>query len=62
MTMPAFDPFDDQEEDEDDAFAPTSLESACAYCRCTETAPCIGANGLPCHWVTPTLCSACLEV
>jgi hypothetical protein len=65
MAMPAFDPFDeDDDPDEyDDPLAPTSLdeESACAFCGCTETTPCIGEDGLPCHQVTPTLCSACME-
>jgi hypothetical protein len=67
--MPAFDPFDDypEDDDEDVLLVDETIRVAmqprlCAHCGCTEGDACIGADGLPCHWVTPTLCSACLEV
>ncbi len=69
MTMPAFDPFDEEDRDEEDepilvdeAFRPAARACFCRVCGCTENDGCIGADGLPCHWVTPTLCSACLEI
>lgn len=49
--------------DYDDPPRPPSSasEPECRICGCSEDEPCLGADGLPCHWVTPTLCSACLE-
>jgi hypothetical protein len=33
---------------------------ACSECGCTNTTPCVTA-GVPCHWVSDDLCSACAE-
>jgi hypothetical protein len=34
----------------------------CRVCGCTETTPCTNpANGFPCHWAAPNLCSACVN-
>src|SRR5689334_15059575 len=32
----------------------------CRICHCDEFTPCI-VDGVPCCWVTPDLCSACLS-
>lgn len=34
-------------------------ENQCRECGCTDASPCIGANGEPCSWTKPDLCSAC---
>jgi hypothetical protein len=31
----------------------------CRLCFCTEDNACHGDFGVPCHWVSPDLCSAC---
>jgi hypothetical protein len=68
MAMPAFDPFDDDEQDDGDVLLVDEIirlraeGRVCSHCGCTDEDACIGSDGLPCHWVTPTLCSACLEV
>lgn len=33
----------------------------CRLCGCTDDNACVGADGLPCHWVAADLCSACAE-
>ena len=38
-----------------------SPNMVCHDCGCTNLTPCIGSNYLPCHWVSPGLCSACAE-
>lgn len=32
---------------------------ACRECGCTDLRAWLGADGLPCHWAEPDLCSAC---
>lgn len=62
------DPFDEDEEDEDDegegliALPGPAGGPVCRMCGCTDNNACIGRDGEPCHWVTPTLCSVCLEL
>jgi len=34
----------------------------CRLCGCTPLRACVDAAGQPCSWITPDLCSACLEV
>jgi hypothetical protein len=36
----------------------------CTVCGCTDDdcSGCIERTGVPCYWVSPTLCSACVEV
>jgi hypothetical protein len=61
MATPAFgfdDPFDEEEDYED---VPIVLGRRCNICGCTTEDACLGHDGEPCHWVTPTLCSACME-
>jgi hypothetical protein len=66
MAMPAFDPFDEEDDDDvllvDEAIRVMPEARVCSHCGCTDDDPCEGRDGLPCHWVTPTLCSACMEV
>ncbi len=31
----------------------------CRSCGCTDIAACVGADGLPCYWIEPGLCSNC---
>jgi hypothetical protein len=33
----------------------------CLICGCGDWTPCIDRDGVPCCWVTPDLCSACLR-
>lgn len=35
-----------------------SAARTCRACGCTDSTPCVTSSG-PCHWVEPTLCSAC---
>ena len=30
----------------------------CLECGCTDTTPCV-IDGVPCHWISDTLCSVC---
>lgn len=35
---------------------------SCVICKCTESTPCEGNDGNPCHWIRPgALCSTCAE-
>jgi len=36
----------------------------CRVCGCTDDncSQCVEQTGEPCHWVSPTLCSACIPV
>ena len=34
------------------------MERTCRGCGCTDAQACV-VDGIPCHWVDPTLCSAC---
>ena len=36
-------------------------ERTCRGCGCTDDRACIGAGGVPCHWVEEDLCSVCRE-
>lgn len=31
----------------------------CAFCGCSEEAPCLDDNGLPCSWKEPGMCDLC---
>ena len=31
----------------------------CRSCGCTDIRACVGADGLPCYWMEPGLCSEC---
>lgn len=44
--------------------AAITLAGECAICGCTEAdcRNCIARTGEPCHWLTPSLCSACEPV
>lgn len=33
---------------------------SCRHCGCTDFQACV-TDGIPCHWVEPGLCSACVE-
>ncbi len=33
----------------------------CRVCGCTEFDACITEGMVPCHWVEPDLCSACVD-
>jgi len=37
-------------------------EGVCRFCGCTEDHACITADGQPCHWRAPAICSACADV
>ena len=41
---------------------PNVTFGVCENCGCTDESPCYDAEFTPCHWITPTLCSACLDV
>jgi hypothetical protein len=42
------------------AVAAMSNQDHCRVCGCTRMRACVSPPGAtPCHWVTPTLCSAC---
>jgi hypothetical protein len=37
-------------------------DGSCVICKCTESTPCEGNDGNPCHWTRPgVLCSTCAE-
>lgn len=36
------------------------MTARCRICRCSQLAPCVGADGAPCHWAEPGLCSECV--
>lgn len=52
--------FDEQEEEEEPIML-VQRPGVCRVCGCTPSRPCVDANGNGCHWVTPTLCSGCVE-
>jgi hypothetical protein len=33
----------------------------CRVCGCTDNRACVDENGVPCHWIEPDLCSACVD-
>jgi len=35
--------------------------TACRHCGCTDVAACVHADGTPCWWISPGLCSLCAE-
>lgn len=47
---------------ENDAGDAGGFEEFCVICGCTETKPCTGNDGKPCHWTRPgVMCSTCAE-
>jgi hypothetical protein len=36
-----------------------SDHETCRVCGCTDEEPCTDANGLPCAWAEPGLCTEC---
>lgn len=39
----------------------SDAQQTCRECGCTDERACQGADGDPCCWVAPDLCSACLK-
>ena len=35
-------------------------EQKCRFCGCTDKKACV-VDGIPCHWVFPDICSACMK-
>lgn len=32
---------------------------SCRFCTCTDERACVTTDGVPCHWVSEDVCSAC---
>lgn len=42
--------------------SPPRRTKHCRKCGCDQRRACIDRNAMPCHWVTPTLCSHCADL